>query len=194
MKPSLKKTKRSLSPYNSNPMNLMPKPLSLTMNLINPAINPSSTSATTMILSSQRRWKMHTYHHHQLTIIKTPYVDSTYNTYANSTSNAQQTSRKISRIRPINLATDCYSVMRSQKIYSETCTIKQRKRDSLTFIQRKSYPYTMEPLWPDGGSKIPRCISGTFHRYPSQIEILRRTPSETDLRRRNGTTLSPMSR
>src|SRR6266480_297200 len=123
-----------------------------------------------------------------------PHVDSTYNTHANSTSNAQQTSRKISRIRPMNLATDCYLVTRSQKIYSEIYTEKLSLRDSLTFIQRRSYPRTMEPLWPDGGSKIPRYISGTFHRYPSQIEILRRTPSETDSRRRNGTTLSPMSR
>src|SRR5947207_11438456 len=77
-----------------------------------------------------------------------------------------------------------------QRTSSEIYTEKLSLRDSLTFIQRRSYPRTMEPLWPDGGSKIPRYISGTFHRYPSQIEILRRTPSETDSRRRNGTTLS----
>src|SRR6266480_5751520 len=108
-----------------------------------------------------------------------PHIDSTYNTYTNSTSNAQQTSRKISRIRPTNLATDYYSVIRSQKIYLEIYTEKLSLRDSLTFIQRRLYPRTMEPLWPDGGLKIPRYISGTFHRYLSQIENLGRTPSET---------------
>ncbi len=171
-------------------MNLMPKPLSLTTNLINPAINPSSTSATTMILSSQRRWKMHTYHHHQLMMIKTPHVDSTYSTHMNSTSNAERTLRLRKMIVPLAFCLKTIPQRTSSEIYTEKLSL----RDSLTFIQRKSYPRTMEPLWPDGGSKIPRCISGTFHRYPSQIEILRRTPSETDSRRRNGTTLSPMSR
>jgi len=52
MKPFLKKIRKSLSPYNSNLINLMLKPSSLTTNLMNPMINPSLTSMIIKTLSS----------------------------------------------------------------------------------------------------------------------------------------------
>src|SRR6266480_609675 len=115
-------------------------------------------------------------------MMKIPHVDSTFN--------IRWTFRLWKMIIPLAFCLETIPQRTSSEIYTEKLSL----RDSLTFIQRRSYPRTMEPLWPDGGSKIPRCISGISHLYPSQTETLRRTPYEINSRRRNGHIYSPMSR
>src|SRR5947207_7114654 len=115
-------------------------------------------------------------------MMKIPHVDSTFN--------IRWTFRLLKMIIPLAFCLEIIQQRTSSEIYTEKLSL----RDSLTFIQRRSYPRTMEPLWPDGGSKIPRYISGTFHRYPSQLEILRRTPSKHGSRSSIGTAFSRMLR
>src|SRR6266480_388472 len=115
-------------------------------------------------------------------MMKIPYVDSTFN--------IQWTLRLRKRIVPLAF----YLKIIPQRTSSEIYTEKLSLRDSLTFIQRSSSRLTTEPSSPAEGSKTRRCISGTSHLYLSRTETLRRTPSETDSRRRNGITSSPMNR